>query len=710
MRLRGSFLRRLFRPADAELADTLLKSARMAQDEGRWQAAADLYARHAEKRPRRAGTWLQLGNMYKELGRFEDAESAYDRSLSLKDTFQVRLQLGYMQLDQGRLDDAAEHLQFALSREVGSVEARHGLIMAGGRDRLPERSPIDGRRVERLERLISVSERLVRQAAEADIVPIKHYGEWRRSRLIADPPVIHASPQSLFVEINAIGCEPYLLRETLTSLSDQTHMLWRAVVSAHEELQRHPVGSFIEQDGRLAWATDDKSREPDVPVLQLPAGVVLDRRALSWLLYGLEVSAADGVYADHDHLKLGGVAGSIYSDPVLHQAPGPIDLTTMPRPPMTILRRSGSPLEMSDLVELAAAQRVAHIPLVLSSLLLDPTKEANVLPETFRYERSADAQALALFEPAQLQGAGSIRIIIPTRDEVAMLKRCIQSLPDNAANPALLQITVVDNRSVQPETQAFLTEGSDRGWFEVMTIDEPFNWSRFNNLAAEASSEPLLLFLNNDTDMVTPGWDAMLRALLFRPDVGVVGARLLYPDGAIQHGGVVIGLGAGAPLHEGVGVIGQEGPERRWVRCREAAAVTGAFLATRRDVFDQVSGFDPGFTIAYNDIDFCLSVRASGRSIIYAGDIVLHHYESRTRGRNNTRSQRAWDLSEQSQFVAKWGSDLNGDPSVNPYWGTGSPRPFDGIVQPSNQRVIEELQRYASANPTRADEEARLPL
>lgn len=678
-------LRKMTRRRDGDRASIVLASARSAQADGRWAEAADLYEEHARLRPKRAGTALQLGNMLKEVGRLEEAEAAYRRSLVLRETTQARLQLGYLMLDQGRLEGAVDMFVSVLARQPALAEAKHGLVMAGGRDRLPIAEPIPVRRLGELGRLVETAQAVLAEAAQADVTPLQSYGAWRVQHPLPPPPAAAEDGEPLAVCIDARGTSPFLLRATLQSLGSQSRRAWRAWVVADRASRAHPVTSAAEEDVRITVSEDDRSFGE--PVLHLPAGVMLEPSALAWFVAAAEITGADAVYADHDHIEQGGMAGERRTNPVFHQAPAPFDLETMPDRPWAVLSRTGAPLDRAALAEAAREHRAAHIPLILSSVVRPPEKAMGALPEP-----GDERRLIVRDDPPKAsigRHEGDIRIVIPTRDEAEMLERCIRSLIERAAAPGGVRVLVLDNRSVEAATRAFLEAGSAAGDFEVAVLDEPFNWSRFNNLGARQSSEDLLLFLNNDTEVLTTGWDDRLRAVFADPQVGAAGARLLYPDGTLQHGGLVLGLGDGAPRHEGVGAASSDvGPDGRWSRRREAAAVTGAFLATRRSVFEAVAGFDPELAVAYNDIDYCLAVRAAGASVVYVGDIVVTHYESRTRGRNRSRERVAWDIAEQTSLVKRWGDGLMRDPSVNPHWRTGSPRPFDGVRQPSVDEIL----------------------
>src|SRR5262249_46616111 len=148
------------------------------------------------------------------------------------------------------------------------------------------------------------------------------------------------------------------------------------------------------------------------------------------------------------------------------------------------------------------------------------------------------------------------------------------------------------NGTKQPRSRQVLAELVDKGWAEMLTVDEPFNWSRLNNLAADRTTAPLVLFANDDIVAVSEDWDGILRGLLERPQIGAIGARLLYPDDTLQNGGVLFGWPS-LTIHDGLYEHhSANGPANRWRVTRRVSAVTGAFLATRRDLFLAHGGFD----------------------------------------------------------------------------------------------------------------------
>ncbi|HYZ34245.1 MAG TPA: glycosyltransferase family 2 protein, partial [Crenalkalicoccus sp.] len=352
---------------------------------------------------------------------------------------------------------------------------------------------------------------------------------------------------------------------------------------------------------------------------------------------------------------------------------------------------------------LARTGRVAHIPRLLVSV------QAEELAEPPAAEAAAPAALTPLLRHPWVAGAtpaeageARLTVIVPTRNGDPLLRGALASLREKAAQPEQLELLVVDNGSDDPLTLAFLSIEAARGAATVMRVDEPFNWARLNNLAAERAGGELLLFLNDDTRMLTPGWDRELRLLLAQPEVGAVGARLAYEDLTLQHAGVVFGAERLA-AHEGVGQPMQApGPEGRWQIMRACGGVTGAFLACRREAFEQVGRFDEhAFGVTFNDVDFCLRLRAAGLVVLYAPQIALIHFESKSRGLDDLDARKK----ERAEFEARkllerWSDAVLLDPGFNPYWSRWT-RPFTALREPSPMEVEAHLAACAAADPWR---------
>lgn len=276
-----------------------------------------------------------------------------------------------------------------------------------------------------------------------------------------------------------------------------------------------------------------------------------------------------------------------------------------------------------------------------------------------------------------------VSIILPTRDRVDLLRPCIDSIMDAAAEyPGEMEILVVDNDSVEPSTQAYFAALTADPRIRIIPFRGIFNWAAINNFAAAEAKGEVLIFLNNDTMVLTRDWCAELVSNAVRPDVGAVGARLLYQDGTIQHAGVLLGV-EGVAAHDSLGETTEDGGYYgRSHLQRECGAVTGACLASRRDVFFEVGGFDAlSLKVAFNDVDYCMKLRQAGYRVIYNPFAVLYHFESKSRGRDLAASQQARHRAETLTFRARWGGDEVQDPFYNRHFERYG-RPFDRLKPP----------------------------
>jgi len=280
--------------------------------------------------------------------------------------------------------------------------------------------------------------------------------------------------------------------------------------------------------------------------------------------------------------------------------------------------------------------------------------------------------------------APKVSIIVCTRDHVDLLRPCLTSVLDSMEQyPGPYEILLVDNDSVEPETKRYFESLASVPQVRIVPFRGRFNWSAINNSAALQATGEVLIFLNNDTLVLAKDWCAELVANAIRKDVGAVGARLLYADGTIQHGGVLIGV-EGVAGHESVGETPDSGGYfGRSYLLRSTAAVTGACLATRRSIFEKLDGgFDDlNLKIAFNDVDYCMRVRKAGYRIVYNPFATLYHLESRSRGRDWTEAQQARHRQEAAFFLARWrGNDMR-DPYYNPHFERYA-RPFERLKPP----------------------------
>lgn len=257
-----------------------------------------------------------------------------------------------------------------------------------------------------------------------------------------------------------------------------------------------------------------------------------------------------------------------------------------------------------------------------------------------------------------------ISVIILNKNHKEDLSRCLDSIKKSSYSD--IEIIIVENNSTEEsifEYYKTLTEEN----IKIITVNEPFNYSAFNNIAAGKAKGEYLLFLNNDTEVINPQWIEEMLMFAARKDVGAVGARLLYPDNTLQHCYVITGIGEDkVAVHAGVGLPKDDyGYLDRIGFNQNVNAVTGACLMVRSGIFKEIGGFDEKLPVAYNDVDLCLKLREKGYLNVYTPFAVLYHYESASRGRDNDKGNRKRLLSEAEYMKKKWGVFLK-DPYYNP--------------------------------------------
>lgn len=271
-------------------------------------------------------------------------------------------------------------------------------------------------------------------------------------------------------------------------------------------------------------------------------------------------------------------------------------------------------------------------------------------------------------------------IIIPTRNRAELLKRCIETVMP-AANETNARILVVDNSSTEPETLDYL-DGLSAQEIDVISVEGPFNFAFINNAAVACVDTDNICFLNNDVEALDDGWLAEMLWRLAAPDVGAVGAKLLWPSSVVQHGGVVLGANFSAAHAFNDRMDGDPGYGDLLQVAHECSAVTGACLLMRKSDFVTVGGMDEiRFPISFNDIDLCLKLRHLGRRIVFTPDAKLVHLESASRGRDSAPDRRARFRRELSILRAKWGEVLLDDPYYSPLLGLDS-TPFSSLAWP----------------------------
>lgn len=248
----------------------------------------------------------------------------------------------------------------------------------------------------------------------------------------------------------------------------------------------------------------------------------------------------------------------------------------------------------------------------------------------------------------------SISILVPTRNGLNLLRNCLNGLA-RTEYPGPLEVIVIDNGSDHPATLEFLAS-LDPKFAQVLRDDGPFNFAALNNRAADTASGELLCFLNNDIEIIDPAWLITMCEQALRAEVGAVGARLLYPDGRIQHAGVVMGVGGGAAHAHRLLSPAEPGYFDRHSLPQFVSAVTAACLVVQRHKFLAVGGFDADhFAVSFNDVDLCLRLGSKGWHTLYEPRATLVHHESITRGFDRDLAGSARLARELTALQKRWG-------------------------------------------------------
>jgi GT2 family glycosyltransferase/tetratricopeptide (TPR) repeat protein len=719
-----------------------------------YSQAADAYRAALALAPLRTDIRMQYGNMLKDAGRLAEAELAYRSALGEKpDDADIHLQLGHCLKLQSRRTAALAAYERAAQLAPFSIAPQHELFHMGQR-RSQEYLFEAQLRLGGVEALTAITHQIVElretlnRLVEAlpDIqaqmaFPISCYESFRACHDIPKP--LRVPNSRAFAILLLADREPLeTLFAQLAAVRSQAYESWTLYVIGCDPARKRIVERASASDARIQWA-DTMERESSAEaerrialssrrdwILLLAERALLHPDAIGWFASLAGQTAATAFITDeetgtreHGHVRR--------SCPEFRQV---VDYDTLlemntcgetvavehaayASAAQRLVTSSVSASRSSLLLALARDGRVGHIPCLLvcrdDETLIDPevaaaehekavqahTVQAGLGERIHIGRRSGPLPRLGiLWRPREPDS--SIALIVPTRDNGPDVAEFVDSSRMKAAVPSALRIVLVDNGSRQQEARRILANFKAKTWAQVLALDEPFNWSRLNNRAVEVVDSPLLVFANDDMVMLSERWDERLRGLLDRPEIGAVGARLLYQDNTLQHAGVLFGWRGGV-THDGLYESSLEpGPASRWHVSRAVGAVTGAFLATRRDVFLAHQGFDElNLAVAYSDVDYALKLRASGLKILWTPEITLYHHESKTRGLDHLDPEkRAREAAERAVMEARWGPAMAADPSVNPVWHMAT-LPFRLLSAPSPSRLWAHIERCAASNP-----------
>ncbi|WP_241761229.1 glycosyltransferase [Erythrobacter sp. NAP1] len=281
------------------------------------------------------------------------------------------------------------------------------------------------------------------------------------------------------------------------------------------------------------------------------------------------------------------------------------------------------------------------------------------LPKVLHHRRSRKAPTLPLppIQPDPASELPSVSVLVPTRNRLDLLETCLEGLKATRY-PGSCEIIIIDNGSDDPATIEYLAN-IDPGFARVIPFAGAFNFAAINNSAAREAKGKLLCFLNNDIEITDPSWLAIMAQQAVREEVGAVGAQLLYPDGRIQHAGVVLGIGGAAAHAHRLLQPSKTGYFHRHKLPQFVSAVTAACLVVERAKFEAVGGFDEEhFAVSFNDVDLCLKLRAKGWKSLYEPRARLVHHESISRGLDRDALGAARQAREVANLQEKWRTQL----------------------------------------------------
>jgi O-antigen biosynthesis protein len=688
----------------------LVAAADAFRDAGSFAAAADAYAVAIAIEPRRADLRVQLGNMLKDSGKTAQAVDAYKQALVLapnaSDTY---LQLGHALKMLGRRPESRQAYQQAMACPGGSAAAEVELIALGETQFLAQ----PGRwgtalaahdvTVSLSIQLAAVKEQLLRietilpGLGLASALPAEGWPALRKRIRI---PSKHSEATILFV-IDASRLQVRDAHTMAISLFNQDHGKWTARFIDASPQCAAALERLAVADNRIALSANIEQALVDAPatIILVRDRTLLQESAAGWFATCAMRSEAVGFTCDSESVTLTDDGYTPHlpifrgiSDPeALEESDCAGELLAVPLGAARAALQS-APTDFDTwfataALALARDSGLGHIPLPLARVIGGSTDSGHKMPIGHREDPKSQT---------------SISVIIPTRDNGPDVLAFVESLLATAASHEGIDVLIVDNGSVNPAARSILETLGRRERVRVIRRDEPFNWGQLNNEAAKEVTSDLVVFANDDMVMRTQGWDAALRKYLLRPEIGALGVKLCYPDGFVQHGGMLGGWKKRL-IHDALDAhTSEQGPNKRWARSRRTVAITGAFLALRRDLFQALGGFDASrFAISFGDVDLCFRLREMGLACVWTPQIEATHYETKSRGTDLAAPEKhERDQAEWIAFRTRWGAFTDRDPSMSPWW-VREGRPFRLLQIPNLESIEAYIQLTSGKQPWR---------
>ena len=484
------------------------------------------------------------------------------------------------------------------------------------------------------------------------------------------------------------------LKGTLLSLTEQTYANWELLAYGREDQALRESGAvFIDYDKDLQLAENLNNAVEKCSgeyVLFIRPGDQLASHTLFKIFKALETGEYSAIYTDEDSIEASGIrhidpvfkpdfnldllrstnyiANSIFIDRKLYQDIGGLKKEY----------KEGSFLDLYFRIYEKNA-KIGHIPDVLYHSKQTSTKSEIAQVDHMKVLRDhylrmgIDASVSGtningiLRTRFRTDGNPLVSVLVPNKDHIDDLDKCLNSLLNRALYKNI-EIIIIENNSTEKSTFEYYDRMSrTHKNIRVMEYKGDFNYSAINNYGASQSKGEYILLLNNDTEIINADCIEEMLGQCMREDVGIVGAKLYYDDGSIQHAGVIIGLG-GIAGHAFVSLKkGDFGYLHRENCTQDYSAVTAACMMTKKSVYESVGGFTEEMRVAFNDIDYCMKIRKTGRLVVYTPYAELFHFESKSRGQDDTPEKARRFNSEVERFAKRWPEILkDGDPYYNP--------------------------------------------
>lgn len=463
-----------------------------------------------------------------------------------------------------------------------------------------------------------------------------------------------------------------LIKQTLCSLSNQTNGSWQAsltynssmgdsTVLAGEEFPENFTKNYTDDESPLNRFIDLEIKRTSAScICIIPQGTLLATHAIDTLLHAFNECSADMVYSDDDLMSLSKKRHFPHFKP---------DWNPDYFYSLNYLSHA-CVLSSSLFTQLQSKQHnyddYFYRALLKEKARLNKLRVKHIPDVLFHYPENTRHLNYKLHTSGKIiKNEPLASIIIPSRDEVLILQQCINSILEKTAY-SNFEILIIDNQSEKQETFEYLAQISNDPRIRILQYQHSFNYSAINNYAVKHARGKLLAFVNNDIEVINTGWLTEMVFQALRPEIGCVGAKLYYPDGTIQHGGVILGI-HGTASHAHKHFSGDDtGYFGRLSVVHNVSAVTAACMVVRKSVFNKSGGFDEdNLKIAYNDVDLCLKVLDLGYRNLWTPFAELIHYESKSRGKKHTKETRERLDQEEAFIRSKWMQYLKNDPAYN---------------------------------------------